>query len=480
MRKFGQLLSAMIFQNISVIIAVGIIREFFGIYGWWYNDQILLLVNPVYNVLLPILLGYTGGKLIGGQRGGVVASIVSYGLVLASSVPAILGAMLIGPVTGWLVSKIDQLVKRKIPVGYELLVGNVFAAVMAVGLTIINFLYVGQAMSKVAKVATILLEDVVYSGWLPLTAIIIEPAKVFFFNNIINFGVLGPLGIQQSKELGKSIFFLLESNPGPGLGVLLAYWFKTLSDRNKGAKIATFIHAFGGIHEVYFPYVLIRPVLLLAVISGGIIGIIVFQTYDVGLVSIASPGSLLLLIGLAPKEDIGYLLLGIILSTIVSFLISISLLDSGSDSPSEEENREHVAEYENLGKIDKIGEGNFHQNIFLKENSSYHLQQNVEEVKQEPFKKIIFACEAGIGSSAMGAALLRKKLTQSGIEIEVDNASINKLPKDVDLIICHEKLLQNVQNAMPNKKYFSISSFTDMKRYDELIEWIKNTNNKFN
>jgi PTS system mannitol-specific IIC component len=476
MRKIGQLLSAMIFQNIAVIIAVGIIREFFGIYGWFYNDQILLLVNPIYNVLLPILLGYTGGKLIGGQRGGVVASFVTYGLVLASSVPAILGAMIIGPLTGWLVSKVDQSVKRKIPVGYELLVTNVIAALLAVGLSIVCFLYVGQMFSMVVKSATSLLEGFVYAGWLPLTAILIEPAKVFFFNNIINFGLLGPIGIQQAKELGKSIFFLIESNPGPGLGVLLAYWFKTRGEQRKGAKLATFIHGLGGIHEVYFPYVLLKPTLIIAVICGGMVGSFAFQLFDVGLVSIASPGSLFLLMGLAPKEDIGFILLGIVFSTVISFLVSITLLNSNLDSPSVEANREQIAEYEYLGEINKITEDPIERKLNEKEHEQLYVAPNIKEVQNTPIKKIIFACEAGMGSSAMGAALLRKKLVQSGITIDIENTAISKIPPNVDLIVCHEKLLSDVKEVRPDKAVFSLSSFTDMERYEELIKLVKEKN----
>jgi PTS system mannitol-specific IIC component len=480
MRKFGQLLSAMVFQNIAVIIAVGILRELFGMYGWWYNDRILLLVDPIYYTLLPILLGYTGGKLLGGQRGAVVASIVTYGLTLASSAPAILGAMIVGPFTGWLVNKLDQLVKRNIPVGYELLVGNVIAAIVGVCLTIASFLYVGQTMSQIVKWSIQLLENVVYAGWLPLTALMIEPAKVFFFNNIINFGVLGPLGIQQAKELGKSIFFLLEANPGPGLGVLLAYWFQTKGNQRKGAKFATFIHLFGGIHEVYFPYVLRNPVLLLAVMSGGVTGIILFQLFDVGLVSIASPGSIFLLAGLSPKEDIGLVMIGVLVSAFVSFIISVVFLDPNSTSPSVEENREHIAEYEKLGKIEKI----HNELVEKKEERTSTLQAGdvldldlvLKDVQLPPIRKISFVCEAGMGSSAMGAALLRKKFMQVHMNMEVDNSSIHMVSEDCDLIICHQKLLTNVKKEVPHKIYYPLSSFTDMDRYDELIALLQKGN----
>ena len=195
----------------------------------------MLLLNPINNILLPILLGYTGGRLVGGQRGAVVASIVTYGLILSSSTPAILGAMIIGPLTGWLVKKLDLIVKKKLPgAGYELLIGNILAAMIATVLTIFCFFYVGHTFSAIVEWLTKLLETIIHSGWLPLTAIIIEPAKVLFFNNILNFGVLGSLGIQQAEELGKSIFFILGANPGPGLGVLLACWLKMKAEQREG------------------------------------------------------------------------------------------------------------------------------------------------------------------------------------------------------------------------------------------------------
>ncbi|RBW69253.1 PTS transporter subunit EIIC [Bacillus taeanensis] len=477
MRKFGQLLSAMIWQNVAVIIAVGIIRELFGIYGWFYNDRLLLLVNPIYNTLLPILLAYTGGKLMGGQRGAVVASIVTYGLTLASSTSVIFGAMIVGPVIGWIVNKLDSAVKKRLPVGSELLIGNLIGAIVAVFFTSICFLYVGQTLSAGVKWSTALLEDVIYAGWLPLTALIIEPAKVFFFNNIINYGILAPLGIQQAKELSKSIFFLLEANPGPGFGVLLAYWLKTKAEQRRGAKISCFIQFFGGIHEVYFPYILRKPLLLLSVVTGGMIGTITFQLFDVGLVSLPSPGSIFLFIGLAPKEDMLFVLIGVLASALVSFLISFLVLDPFLKSPTEEENREHVTEITRLETVDQLNEEQTGAQ-WLEEKA--YQEPKCNQINQSNFQhihKILFVCEAGLGSSAVGAAMLRKKLRQANLEIEVDNAGLDEIPEDVNLIICHQKLLSNVQKTAPDRMYYPLQSFTEMKGYDDLIERLKRENN---
>ncbi|MFG6117944.1 PTS transporter subunit EIIC [Thalassobacillus sp. B23F22_16] len=464
MKKAGQLLSAMVAQNITVIIVAGIIREIFGVYGWWYNHQILLLVNPIYNTLLPILIAYTGGRLISGQRGGVAASIVTYGLTLASSAPAILGAMIVGPLVGYMTKYVDLLVKRRLPIaGYELLVTNVLLSIPTIFLTIVCFLYVGQSYASGVEWTVQMLEKIIYSPYLPLAATLIEPLKVFFFNNILNYGLLGPLGINQAKELGKSIFFLLEANPGPGLGVLLAYWLKTKGNQRRGAKMGTFIHIFGGIHEVYFPYILLNPKLLIAVILGGVSGIFVFQNYYVGLVSIASPGSIFLFVGLAPKQDMVFVFLGVIISALVSFLTSIMLLKQSDLSPTEDENRRTILNFTQLQEIERIEH-------YRKDASE---EGSMKEEAPRTINKIIFVCEAGLGSSAMGAAMLKGKLRKMDLDIAVDNASLNDIPEDADILICHRQLLKDVKLVAGSKKIIDLNTFTDRSYYEDIANDIK-------
>jgi PTS system mannitol-specific IIC component len=474
MKKLAQLLSAIVYQNIAVILTAGIIDGIFGIYGWWYNDRILLLLNPIYNILLPILLGFTGGRLIGGQRGAVVASIVTYGLTLSSSTPAILGAMIIGPLTGWVIKKLDHVVKKKLPgAGYELLIGNVLAAIIATVFTILCFFYVGQIFSTTVDWLTKLLETIINSGLLPLTAIIIEPAKVLFFNNIIHFGILGPLGIQQAEELGKSIFFLLEANPGPGLGVLLACLFKMKDEQRKGVKLAIFIHLFGGVHEVYFPYVLMNPLLIISLIFGGMVGTFTFQVFSVGLVALPSPGSIFLLAGLASKEDMLIVLLGVFLAAITSFFCSMFLLKRASDLDSPT----LMEKYEFKKSLHLEKPKNQEKNVIpnqpplLPKTAEITAEEKVSELsKMNKVKSIIFVCEAGMGSSAAGASILRKKLEQAKLSIEVENSSISEIPDYADLIICHKRFLPVVQKTVPNKACYPLRFFTDMKGYEELVD----------
>jgi mannitol PTS system EIICBA or EIICB component len=490
MNKLGRLLSAMVFQNIAAMIAVGIIRSLFGVYGWWPNDRIFLLVDPMLNELIPLLLAYTGGRLLGGQRGAVVASVITLGLALASSVPMILGAMIIGPLIGWLVRELDKLLEDHLPVGFELLVSNFLCASLAVILTILSFTYVGQTLSAAIIWLNNFLQMVINSGWLPVASLVIEPAKVFFFNNVINHGVLSPLGIQQAKDLGKSIFFLMETNPGPGLGLLFAYLLKTRGEQLKTVKLTMIIHIFGGIQEVYFPFVLMNPLLFIAVIAGGMTGIAVFQYLDAGLVATPSPSSILILVALAPRGDILSVLIGVILSSLVSFGISFMILKSDSILISKDLKLGEFKQLENLQHIQVLNES---KNLDTKQKKvvafkdvlskrTTRKEETDDSGKRSELayvRKIIFACDAGMGSSAMGAAMLKKKLKAVGLEISVDNSSVDDIPEDADLIITHKNLTQRAIYSAPSKEHVSLDSFTDISAYDRIVSRLEGiTKNK--
>ncbi|MFC4766755.1 PTS mannitol transporter subunit IICBA [Effusibacillus consociatus] len=475
MNKVGRLLSAIVFQNIAALIAVGIIRSLFGVYGWWPDDRIYLLVDPMLNILIPVLLGYTGGRLLGGQRGAVVASVVTLGLVLASSVPMIIGAMIVGPLTGWLMGRLDKTLENRLPVGFELMVANLLAAVLAVVLTVVCFTYVGQTLSAGIKWLNTLMEEVIHSGWLPLAAVFIEPGKVLFFNNVMNHGILGPLGIQQAKDLGKSIFFLLESNPGPGLGMLLAYLLKTRGEQRKAVKVSIVIHSLGGIHEVYFPYVLMNPVLFLSVIAGGITGVAVFQHLDAGVVATPSPGSIFFLIALAPRDDILAVLCGVILSAAVSFVTAFFMLKSTSESPSTNMKLEELAELEGLQHVEKWESSHPVVAASMETKEKTAESDIALNAAQRRIRTIVFACDAGMASSAMGAALLKKRLKLADLAIVVKNSSVDDIPKDADLIVTHKNLTSRALRNAPEREHVSIDSFTDVAFYDNLIERLKGT-----
>lgn len=476
MQKLGRLLSTMIFQNVAALIALGIIRALFGVYGWWPNQRLFLLYDPMLNVLLPLLIGYTGGRLLGGKRGGVAAAFVTFGLVLSSSVPMIIGAMAIGPLTGWLVGEVNRRLENRIPLGFELFVANFFIAVIVTVLTVFSFTYLGQWLSSGIKVLNQWMETIIYSGWLPLVALLIEPLKVFFFNNLINHGILGPLGIQQAKELGKSIFFLLESNPGPGLGVLLAYIVKTKGGQRQAAKLSSVIHFFGGIHEVYFPYVLLRPALLLAVMLGGMTGIVVFQYTDAGLVSISSPGSILFLLALSPQDGMLSVLAGVILSALVSFVVSVFLLDPAPQSPTAEMKERELSDLERLQHMDEWNVQHAKKAFRKTENpprEEASFSPGIALRKKTAVRTIVFVCDAGMASSAMAAAMLKKKLKSEALDVAVKHSSIDDIPENADLIISHQNLTSRAKKVAPDREHLSIRSFTDSSFYERLVSYLR-------
>lgn len=454
MNKLGRLFSTIVFQNIAAIIAVGIIKNLFGEYGWFPNEEIHDLVDPMYNLLLPLLIGYTGGRVIGGGKSGVVAAIVVLGLILSSPVSMLIGAMIVGPLVGWISKMVEDMTNDYLPIGLELLVGNLISAIIAVTLMIFSFHYIGPFFTGLLLLINSFVQQVGSSDWLPLLALVIEPGKVFFLNNIMNHGILSPIGMQQAKELGKSIFFLVESNPGPGLGILLAYLLRFSLKRDKNAvKAAIGIQAIGGIHEVYFPYVLMKPILLLPVIAGGVTGIAFFQFTKVGLVTTPSPGSVFLLVALAPKADMVFVFGGILISAAVSFSIGFFLL----------KNVELTLPQMSEDNKAELSEGKKARTVSPNDDSFTN-----------KIEKVVFACDAGMGSSATGAALLKRRAKEAGLKLTIKHSSVDDIPKGTDLVVTHKNLKQRAHQAAPHSIVFTFDTFTDMNVYDQLVTKIKN------
>ncbi|VBB09191.1 phosphotransferase system eiic, partial [Lucifera butyrica] len=264
-QRFGRFLSGMVMPNIGAFIAWGLITALFIPTGWVPNAYLSKLVGPMIIYLLPLLIGYTGGKLVGGTRGGVLGAIATMGVVVGVSIPMFMGAMIMGPLGGWVIKKFDAAAEGKIPAGFEMLVNNFSAGIIGALLALLAYTGVEPVVLALNNILKSGVESIVAAGLLPLASIFIEPGKILFLNNAINHGILSPIGVQQAKEVGKSIFFLLEPNPGPGLGILLAYWVFSKGMIKQSAPGAIIIHFLGGIHEIYFPYVLMNPLLILAV-----------------------------------------------------------------------------------------------------------------------------------------------------------------------------------------------------------------------
>ncbi|MCY8827047.1 PTS mannitol transporter subunit IICB [Bacillus atrophaeus] len=465
-QRFGSYLSGMIMPNIGAFIAWGIITALFIPAGWLPNEQLNTLVNPMITYLLPLLIAYTGGKMIYDHRGGVVGATAAIGVIVGSDIPMFLGAMIMGPLGGYLIKQIDKLFKDKVRQGFEMLINNFTAGIIGAILTIIAFYAIGPVVLSLNKILTAGVEVIVHANLLPIASVFVEPAKVLFLNNAINHGILSPIGIEQAANTGKSILFLVEANPGPGLGILLAYMFFGKGSSKSTAPGAAVIHFFGGIHEIYFPYILMKPMLILAAIAGGASGLLTFSIFNAGLVAASSPGSIFAILAMTPRGNYLGVIAGVIVATAVSFIVSAVILKS---SKAGEENLTAAAE-----KMQAMKGKNSQAAAALTETEKEAAEaEETAEVTHENVNKIIFACDAGMGSSAMGASILRNKVKKAELDISVTNTAINNLPSDADIVITHKDLTERAKAKLPNVTHISVDNFLNSPKYDELIEKLK-------
>jgi mannitol PTS system EIICBA or EIICB component len=438
-QRFGRFLSGMVLPNIGAFIAWGLITALFIPTGWIPNAYFAKLVGPMITYLLPLLIGYTGGKMVGGARGGVIGAIATIGVVIGADIPMFMGAMIMGPLGGFVIKKFDQAVEGKVPAGFEMLVNNFSAGILGALLAMLAFSGIGPVVQALNSVLKSGVEGIVNAGLLPLASVFIEPGKILFLNNAINHGVLGPIGIQEAKTLGKSIFFLLEANPGPGLGILVAYWMFSKGAIKESAPGAIIIHFIGGIHEIYFPYVLMNPLLVLAVICGGASGVFTFQIFGAGLIAAASPGSILAVMAMTPKGSYFGVLAGVFVAAAVSFLVASVILKRSNGKTDGNELEEAKA---------KVSE--------------------LKGVKVKNFNKIIFACDAGMGSSAMGATTLKNKFKKAGFKVEVLNCAIEDIPADAQIVITHESLTERAKKVAPKAEHISVKDFIENSAFETL------------
>ncbi|MGM0380054.1 MAG: PTS mannitol transporter subunit IICB [Bacillota bacterium] len=451
MQAFGGFLTSMVIPNIGAFIAWGFITALFIPTGWIPNESFSQLVEPMITYLLPLLLGYTGGKLVGGKRGSILGSIGTIGLIVGSDIPMFLGAMIIGPFGGYIVKKFDKAIDEKIPAGFEMVVNNFSLGFMGLGLALFSYQFIGPVIQGANNLVTKLIEGLVATGYLPLLSLINEPAKVLFLNNVIDQGIYYPLGMQAALESGKSIYFMVASNPGPGLGMLLAFALLGKGMSKKSAPSAIIIHFFGGIHELYFPYVLMNPLMILAMISGGMTGILTFSLFNVGLVAGPSPGSIFAYLGLTPKGNFLGVIAGVTSAAIVSFLVASLILKFQNKDESEESLEESVEKSKEMKSQGKA----------------------ILNKKPEKVDFIAFACDAGLGSSAMGATAFQKELKKLGLDKKVDNFAIEKVPDEVDVIVTHSSLEDRVRLKFEDKKVIAIDNFLGDPKLEEFKKELK-------
>jgi len=472
-QAFGTFLSGMVMPNIAAFIAWGIITAFFIPTGWTPNETLVTLVDPMILYLLPLLIANTGGRMVYGTRGGVIASIATMGVIVGSSIPMFIGAMIVGPLSAWILMKVDKLWAGKIRPGFEMLVDNFSAGILGFALALGAFFGIAPIVTAISSFLEMIVDWLVMNSLLPIASIFIEPGKILFLNNAINHGVLTPIGVQQVNESGKSILFLLEANPGPGLGILLAFTFFGVGLARASAPGAIIIQFFGGIHEIYFPYVLMKPMLILAAIGGGMTGVAVNVAFQTGLRAPASPGSIIAVLAQTPGTDFIGVILSVIASAAVSFLIGAVILRSSrkKDLAAEGDNElaAAIAKTEaNKGKSSSVL-GNL--------GASAAGAAAVGTATDRTGQNIVFACDAGMGSSAMGASVLRNKIKKAGIEgITVTNQSIANLDGTADLVITHQDLTDRARGKSPDSVHVSVDNFMNSPKYDEVVQSLQNSN----
>ena len=455
-QKLGSSLSSMIMPNIAMFIAWGLITALFIETGWLPNADLAALVDPMLNYLLPVMIAFQGGKLVYEERGGVAGAIAVMGVIVGSPIPMFIGAMIMGPLAGWLIKQLDNVFASKIRTGFEMLYNNFSAGILGTILAIIGFYAIGPAVTAGTEVMAAGVDSIIQLGLLPLANIFIEPAKVLFLNNAINHGILTPLGTEQALETGKSILYLLEANPGPGLGILVAFALFGKGSAKSSSWGAMVIHFFGGIHEIYFPYVMMKPSLFFAVIGGGVTGTFVNQLLDAGLTAPASPGSIIAVLGMTPRGEYLGVIAGVLAGALVSFAIAALILRADK---SEDYDLEAEMAHTQSRKAESKG------GVVVAEGVA------VDEIPTTQIDRVIFACDAGMGSSAMGASLLRKKFQAENVNIDVTNSAINQLKADNHtLVITQQELTPRARQTAPDATHVSVDNFLQSPKYDELVQ----------
>lgn len=430
----------MVMPNIGALIAFGFLAALFIDTGWIPNKGFNSMVGPMLTYLIPILIASTGGRMIGGDRGRVVGAIAVIGAIMSNTdITMLMAAMVMGPLAGLCIKKFDQIMEGHMPAGFEMLINNFSAGIIGMALAMLGYIAIGPLMSGILAVLSAGVSILVENSLLPLVSVFIEPAKVLFLNNAINHGIFTPLATEQAAELGKSIMYMLEPNPGPGLGVLLAYMFfckdKVTRDSAPGAVI---IHLLGGIHEIYFPYILMNPLVIVAPILGNMVAIFWFNLTGCGLVGPASPGSIIAYIMMTPGSDMIKVIIGVLLATGVSFLVASPIVKMAGGKSLEEAQSEMAS---------------------MKAASKGEIAVPGTIERSSEIRKIIFACDAGMGSSAMGATKFRNRIKNDRPDITVSNTSVDNIPADCDIAVVQTTLAARAKKSAPQAQLITIGNF---------------------
>ena len=451
--RFGKFLSAMVMPNIGAFIAWGFITALFIEKGWIPNANLASIQPFMLTYLLPVLIAAQGGKMVGGDRGRVMGAIAVMGCIAGvggtDGQPMLMGAMIMGPLAGLVIKKFDQFMENRMPAGFEMLINNFSVGILGMILAIIGYYAVGPVMSMILSVLSAGVSFLIAHSLLPLVSVFLEPAKVLFLNNAINHGVFTPIGAEQVAQAGKSIMYMLETNPGPGLGVLLAYWFfskdRVTKDSAPGAII---IHFLGGIHEIYFPYILMNPAVIIAPIVGNACAIFFFSIMNAGLNGPAAPGSIIAFTMMSPKDGIFISWIGVAIAAAVSFLIASPIVKmAGAKNLTEAQDKMQEMKAQAKGQTVPTA-----------------------QTKVDGAHKIVFACDAGMGSSAMGATKFRNRIKSVRPDLIVTNTSVDTIPSDADIVVCQQILADRARACAPQAQLVTLANFLADPNLDALYD----------
>ena len=453
-QRFGGFLAGMIMPNIGAFIAWGLVAALFISSGWIPDENLVTLSDPMLNYLLPLLIGYTGGRTVHGTRGAVVGAIATMGVIVGADIPMFLGAMVMGPLAAWLLKRIDGFLDARVPSGFEMLVDNFSLGILGLVLAILGHEGVGPLVDLFMGWMAAGVSALIGHHMLPLASVLVEPAKVLFLNNAINHGILPPLGTEQVRTAGQSILFMVESNPGPGLGLLLAYWAFGSRRIRQSVPGAVIIHLFGGIHEIFFPYVLMKPKTILATMAGAMSGLAVGTLLGAGLSGPASPGSIIAWFLMCPRTGYLPMIIDFLVATAVSFLVASALIrpDRRRDDAADAAEQAQEARAAAAAGADReaVGTGDF---------------------DAAALTRLVVACDAGMGSSVMVASTMKKRLAPYGVEVV--HTPIDQIPDDATVVLTQEGLVERARAKSPRATVIPFVNYVGDPVFTEVTDRIR-------
>lgn len=470
-QRMGGFLSRMVMPNIGIFIAWGLITAFVIPTGWTPNENLAELVDPTMKYLLPLLIAFTGGRMVHGNRGGAIGALATMGVIIGSDITMLLGAMVMGPLAAWILKKIDALYAGKVRPGLEMLVDNFVLGIVGGVIMIIAYLAIEPIFAIILGALGAAVQWLMDMSLIPLLGILVPPGQVLFLNNAINHGIMIPLGIQEASETGKSLLFLVEANGGNFAGLLLAFWAFGKGVSKRTAPASFVIQFIGGIGEVAFPYVLVKPVIILAPIFGSVAGLTTLLLLDGGTVGPVSPGSIIALIAMSPRGGLFPNILAYVIAAAVSFLVAAVILKSDKKPDIDETvapSDTSVTASEDADAVPGASAGSRRTAV----------SADGTAVTTRRIERVALICDAGMGSSAMGASILRSKITKAGLQVSTQHASMDSIPEDLDLVVTNKILEDRVTQRLgaADVPVWTLENMLSQPEYDAIVERIRNNN----